>query len=110
MKTCPFCTQELEDTAAECGRCGKLLGSRPGSVGDGRVLDRDRPWYFRTTTVVIAHLCVLGLALPLVWFNPYYSPRKKIITTIIVGAVTWIAVAQFVQSLQILDEYYKLMF
>ena len=66
----------------------------------------NRPWYFRDGIVILAVLSVMALALPLVWFSPYYSVRRKVIVSVIVviaSYFTWIATEQ---SLKMLSAYY----
>ena len=40
-------------------------------------------WYFKTHWIVIAFLSVGPLALPMVWFNPRFSQKTKIIVSIV---------------------------
>jgi hypothetical protein len=41
------------------------------------------PWYYTTTSLVIALLCVGPLALPLVWLHPRYNIITKIVISVV---------------------------
>jgi hypothetical protein len=79
MKKCPFCAEEIQEEAVKCRFCGEFL-EKAG--------DTATKWYFATTFVVIALLCVGPLALPLVWFNPRATMATKLIVTALVVALT----------------------
>jgi hypothetical protein len=64
-----------------------------------------RPWYFRDKIVIFALLGVLALALPMVWFNPHYSLRRKVIVTVIVAIGTWLSFALTADVFKMMDVY-----
>lgn len=102
MKKCPFCAEEIQDEAIKCRYCGEFLDNV-------RVRKPGTKWYFSSSSVVIALLCVGPLAMPLVWFNPFYKKSSKIIITAIVsvitGLITWLMIKLIPQ---ILDHYSQL--
>lgn len=67
-------------------------------------------WYFRTSVLIIAFLCVGPFALPLAWFNPRFSPRVKIIISVMVVILTYYMGMLLLDSLKSLINYYKLIF
>ena len=63
------------------------------------------PWYFKTSVLVFALLCVGPLALPLMWFNPRYSKKAKVGVTIIVAILSYVLWVATVSSLKYLNDY-----
>jgi hypothetical protein len=72
MKKCPYCAKEIDNNVKVCTYCGKSVAKK------------FKAWYFRNWLLLTAFLLVGPLALPLLWFNPYFNKVIKIIVSIIV--------------------------
>jgi len=65
-------------------------------------------WYFRTPALITAFLVVGPFCLPLVWCNPDFSKKKKLIITLIIVLLSGLLVMSVTNSLRTIKEYYKL--
>ena len=86
-KKCPFCAELIQNEAIKCRFCNEFLdkpldipSEEPGAV--------KAKWYFSTSSIVIALLCLGPLALPFVWLNPRYKIVSKFLITVIIIGVT----------------------
>jgi len=64
-------------------------------------------WYFRTTSLVVGFLLVGPFVLPLVWSNPRFNNRIKIIITIVIIILSGLLLVAAAGSLKVLIDYYR---
>jgi hypothetical protein len=67
-------------------------------------------WYFKTSTLIVALSSVGPLALPLLWFNPRFSRKTKIIASVIIIVISYYLGVALVNSLKSLIRYYQAVF
>jgi hypothetical protein len=86
-KKCPFCAELIQNEAIKCRFCGEFLDKHIENASEEPKSAKTK-WYFSTSAIVIALLCLGPLALPLVWLNPRYKIISKFVVTIIIVGIT----------------------
>ena len=71
--------------------------------------NQEKPkWYYQTWSLVVSFLCVGPFMLPLVWKNPRFSKKSKIIISVIAVILTYLLYKLMEQSLKAVISYYPL--
>ncbi len=69
--------------------------------------NKQEKWYFKTRSLVISFLCVGPFMLPLIWVNPRFSKRSKVIISAVIIILTYILTMVLVRSLRSISSYYQ---
>lgn len=72
--------------------------------------NQEDKWYFKTSALIIAILCVGPLALPLVWFNKNFKISIKILITVTVLILTYYLTILTLSSLKEIMKYYQMLY
>jgi len=73
--------------------------------------NQEKPkWYFKTWSLIGSYLCVGPFMLPLVWANPRFSKKTKIIITAAVIIITYVMGILLARSLKSITSYYQPVF
>ena len=70
---------------------------------------KQKKWYFRTRSLIVSFFFIGPFILPLVWANPGFSKKKKIIVSVVIVVFTYLLSVVFFKSLKSLNSYYQLL-
>jgi len=69
--------------------------------------DKDPKWYFQTWSLVISFIVIGPFMLPLVWTNPRFTKKAKVIISILVILFTFLLSVIVVKTFGFLNDFYN---
>lgn len=64
-------------------------------------------WYFRPSSLIVSFLLVGPFMLPLVWFNPGFSKKAKMVISAVVIGLSIMLTMALVNSVRSITSYYR---
>ncbi len=71
--------------------------------------NKQEKWYFRGWSLIASFFCVGPFMLPLVWVNPRFSKKSKLVMSIVIVFVTYLLTKFLIKSLASINSYYQLL-
>jgi hypothetical protein len=71
--------------------------------------NNNEKWYFKSWSLIVSFLVIGPFMLPLVWANPRFDKKTKLILTLAIVVLTYLLFAVFFKSLKSIVKYYQMM-
>ncbi|MDD5129177.1 MAG: hypothetical protein PHO40_05985 [Candidatus Omnitrophica bacterium] len=71
--------------------------------------NKKEKWYFKTWSLAVSFFFIGPFMLPLVWVNPGFSKKKKVIVTLVILVLSCLLTLVLLKSLSYLNTYYQLL-